>query len=136
MNYFSDTTSARHKTGSVTIGPRPVASPSTVRRHGARQSQAAAVGSTRRGPRRLAARHPIATFLVGGLSIAYDRTNNDNGIVATLTSGDARLLALAIGPILLTVAVAIPIRHRLTRDHRLMLDGTGVNGSSFHAQTG
>jgi len=51
-----------------------------------------------------------------------NRTNNDNGIVATLTSGDARLIAMAVGPILLTAAVAIPIRRRLTRDQRLMLD--------------
>jgi hypothetical protein len=29
---------------------------------------------------------------------------------------------MAVGPILLTVAVAIPIRRQLTRDHRLMLD--------------
>lgn len=58
------------------------------------------------------------------LQSVFNRTNNDNGIVAALTSGGARLLAMAVGPILLTVAVAIPIRRRLTRNHRLMLDST------------
>jgi membrane protease YdiL (CAAX protease family) len=61
-------------------------------------------------------------LLVALLHSVFNRTNNDNGIVATLSSGDARLIAMAVGPILLTAAVAIPIRHRLTRDHRLMLD--------------
>lgn len=61
-------------------------------------------------------------LLVALLHSVFNRTNNDNGIVAALTSGDARLLAMAVGPVLLTVAVAIPIRRRLTRNHRLMLD--------------
>jgi membrane protease YdiL (CAAX protease family) len=61
-------------------------------------------------------------LLVALLHSVFNRTNNDDGIVATLTSGDARLLAMAVGPVLLTVAVAIPIRRRLTRDHRLVLD--------------
>jgi hypothetical protein len=61
-------------------------------------------------------------LLVALLHSVFNRTNNDDGIVATLTSGDARILAMAVGPVLLTVAVAIPIRRRLTRDHRLVLD--------------
>ena len=61
-------------------------------------------------------------LLVALLHSVFNRTNNDNGIVATLTSGDARLVAMAVGPVLLTVAVAIPIRRRLTRNHRLILD--------------
>jgi hypothetical protein len=65
-------------------------------------------------------------LLVALLHSVFNRTNNDNGIVATLTSGDARLLAMAVGPVLLTVAVAIPIRRQLTRDHRLRLDATSV----------
>ena len=61
-------------------------------------------------------------LLVALLHSVFNRTNNDNGIVATLTSGDARPIAMAIGPVLLTAAVAIPIRRRLTRNYRLMLD--------------
>jgi uncharacterized protein len=65
-------------------------------------------------------------LLVALLHSVFNRTNNDNGIVAALTSGDARLLAMAVGPILLTVTVAIAIRRRLTRDHRLMLDAASM----------
>jgi uncharacterized protein len=65
-------------------------------------------------------------LLVALLHSVFNRTNNDNGIVATLTSGDARLLAMAVGPVLLTVAVAIPIRRRLTRDYRLTLDAAST----------
>jgi hypothetical protein len=73
----------------------------------------------------------LATFLRGPetacswwrcCTVSSTAPNNDNGIVAALTSGDARLIATAVGPVLLTVAVAIPIRRRLTRDYRLMLD--------------
>ena len=61
-------------------------------------------------------------LLVALLHSVFNRTNNDDGIVATLTSGDARLVAMAVGPVLLTVAVVVPIRRRLTRGHRLTLD--------------
>jgi membrane protease YdiL (CAAX protease family) len=61
-------------------------------------------------------------LLVALLHSVFNRTNNDDGIVAALTSGDARLVAMAVGPVLLTAAVAIPIRRRLTRSHRLKLD--------------
>ena len=39
-------------------------------------------------------------LLVALLHSVFNRTNNDDGIVATLTSGDARLMAMAISPIL------------------------------------
>ena len=50
-------------------------------------------------------RSMLATFLRGTgdslllvalLHSVFNRTNNDDGIVATLTSGDARLMAMAI----------------------------------------
>ena len=72
----------------------------------------------------------LATFLRGTgdsllltalLHSVFNRTNNDDGIVATFTSGDARLIAMAVGPVLLTAAVAI-IRRRLTRNYRRKLD--------------
>jgi len=45
----------------------------------------------------------------------FNRTNNQNGIAATLPEGDARLLTMLITVVVLTVVTAVVIRSRLSR---------------------
>jgi uncharacterized protein len=54
-------------------------------------------------------------LLVGLLHSVFNRTNNQNGIAATLLEGDARQLAMLIAVVLLTVVTAVVIRSRLGR---------------------
>ncbi len=54
-------------------------------------------------------------LLVGLLHSVFNRTNNENGIAATLLEGDARQLAMLIAVVLLTVVTAVVIRSRLSR---------------------
>jgi len=61
-------------------------------------------------------------LLVALTHSVFNRTNNDNGIVANLVSGDMRLAVMPLAVILLTVVIAIPIRRRLGRGYRLQLD--------------
>jgi uncharacterized protein len=49
-------------------------------------------------------------LLVGLLHSVFNRTNNENGIAATLLEGDARQLAMLIAVVLLTVVTAVVIR--------------------------
>jgi uncharacterized protein len=56
-------------------------------------------------------------LLVGLLHSVFNRTNNENGIAATLLEGDARQLAILIAVVLLTVVTAVFIRSRLGRQY-------------------
>jgi uncharacterized protein len=56
-------------------------------------------------------------LLVGLLHSVFIRTNNENGIAATLLEGDARRLAMLIAVVLLTVLTAVVIRSRLGRQY-------------------
>jgi CAAX protease family protein len=54
-------------------------------------------------------------LLVALLHSVFNRTNNQNGIAATLLEGDARQLTMLIAVVVLTVVTAVAIRSRLTR---------------------
>lgn len=56
-------------------------------------------------------------LLVGLLHSVFNRTNNQNGIAATLLEGDARQLAMLIAVVLLTLVTAVVIRSRLGRKY-------------------
>ena len=56
-------------------------------------------------------------LLVGLLHSVFNRTNNENGIAATLLEGGARQLAMLIAVVLLTAVTAIVIRSRLGRQY-------------------
>jgi membrane protease YdiL (CAAX protease family) len=62
------------------------------------------------------------SLLAAGLMHSvFNRTNNENGIAATLLEGDARQLAMLIAVVLLTVLTAVVIRSRLGRQYRAEL---------------
>ena len=61
-------------------------------------------------------------LLVALLHSVFNRTNNENGIAATLLDGNARGLTMLLAVLLLTGATAVTIRRRLTRAHRRQLD--------------
>jgi uncharacterized protein len=54
-------------------------------------------------------------LLVALLHSVFNRTNNQNGIAATLLVGDARQLTMLIAVLILTVVTAVVIRSRLSR---------------------
>jgi uncharacterized protein len=54
-------------------------------------------------------------LLVALLHSVFNRTNNQNGIAATLLEGNARQLTMLIAVVVLTVATAVVIRSRLSR---------------------
>jgi uncharacterized protein len=56
-------------------------------------------------------------LLVALLHSVFNRTNNQNGIAATLLEGDARQLTMFIAVVVLTVATAIAVRSRLSRQY-------------------
>jgi uncharacterized protein len=56
-------------------------------------------------------------LLVGLLHSVFNRTNNENGIAATLLEGGARQLAMLIAVVLLTVVTAVVVRSRLGRQY-------------------
>ena len=56
-------------------------------------------------------------LLVGLLHSVFNRTNNQNGIAATLLVGDARQLAMLIAVVLLTGVTAVVVRSRLGRQY-------------------
>jgi uncharacterized protein len=58
-----------------------------------------------------------SVLLVAMLPSAFNRTNNQNGIAATLLEGDARQLTMLIAVLILTVVTAIAIRSRLSRQY-------------------
>ena len=54
-------------------------------------------------------------LLVGLLHTVFNRTNNDNGLAATLLDGDARGLTMLIAVVVLTGVTAVVVRSRLSR---------------------
>jgi uncharacterized protein len=58
-----------------------------------------------------------SVLLVAVLHSVFNRTNNQNGIAATLLEGDARQLTMLIAVLILTVVTAIAIRSRLSRQY-------------------
>jgi membrane protease YdiL (CAAX protease family) len=63
-----------------------------------------------------------SVLLVALLHSVFNRTNNDNGIAASLLDGDGRRLAMLLAVIALTGAAAVLIRRRLGRAERAALD--------------
>jgi membrane protease YdiL (CAAX protease family) len=63
-----------------------------------------------------------SVLLVALLHSVFNRTNNDNGIAASLLDGDERHLAMLIAVIALTAATGVLIRRRLGRAQRAALD--------------
>jgi membrane protease YdiL (CAAX protease family) len=62
-------------------------------------------------------------LLVALLHSVFNRTANQNGIAATLVDGNARMLALLIAVVALTVVTAISVRPRPGRQHEASLAG-------------
>ena len=60
----------------------------------------------------------------------FNRSNNDEGIVAGLVEGDGRKLAGLLAVLVLTAVVAIVSRRRLSRAHRLALDSTAATAAA------
>jgi uncharacterized protein len=56
-------------------------------------------------------------LLVALLHSVFNRTNNQNGIAATLLEGNARQLTMFIAVVVLTVVTAVVIRSRLSRQY-------------------
>ena len=63
-----------------------------------------------------------SVLLVAVTHTFFNRSNNTDGIVADLVSGEARSLAALLASLLLTVVLCVVMRKRLTRDQRLALD--------------
>ena len=59
----------------------------------------------------------------------FNRSNNDEGIVAGLLEGDGRKLAGLLAVLVMTAVVAIISRRRLSRAHRLALDTTAASAA-------
>jgi uncharacterized protein len=59
---------------------------------------------------------------VAVLHSVFNRSNNDEGVVAALVEGDGRKLAGLLAVIVLTAAVALATRRRLGRSYRCELD--------------
>jgi uncharacterized protein len=55
---------------------------------------------------------------------AFNRSNNEEGVVAGLVQGQARGLAGLLAVVVLAVAIAVVVRRRLTMEHRTMLTVT------------
>ena len=62
---------------------------------------------------------------------AFNRSNNDEGVAAGLLEGQAHGLAGLLAVILLTTAVAILARHRLSRTYRAHLDAADNRSESL-----
>ncbi len=63
-----------------------------------------------------------SVFAVGLLHTIFNRSNNTDGIVASLVEGESRVLAALIATIVLTLVVGVVFRRRLSRAYRLDLD--------------
>jgi uncharacterized protein len=64
------------------------------------------------------------------LHTVFNRSNNDEGVVAGLLEGSARGLAGLLAVIVLATAVAITARRRLSRSVRLTMDSTETGSSN------
>jgi hypothetical protein len=56
----------------------------------------------------------------------FNRSNNDEGVVAGLTDGDARGLAGLLAVLVLTAVIAVVSRRRMSRSYRLELDAAAA----------
>jgi membrane protease YdiL (CAAX protease family) len=63
-----------------------------------------------------------SVLLVAVTHTFFNRSNNTDGIVADLVTGEARSLAALLASLMLTVVLCIVMRKRLTRGQRLALD--------------
>jgi CAAX protease family protein len=63
-----------------------------------------------------------SVLAVALLHSVFNRTNNDNGITASLLRGEGRQLAILLAVVALTAVVALVIRRRLARAYRHGLD--------------
>ncbi|KRE99019.1 hypothetical protein ASG88_14870 [Nocardioides sp. Soil777] len=66
---------------------------------------------------------------VAVLHSVFNRSNNDEGVIAALVEGDGRKLAGLLAVIVLTAAVALATRRRLGRDDRQELDTVETGAS-------
>ncbi|HYN97500.1 MAG TPA: hypothetical protein VES42_26995, partial [Pilimelia sp.] len=69
-------------------------------------------------------------LLVAVLHSMFNRTNNDDGIAASILTGEGRATAIPLAVIVLTAVTALVIRRRLSRAHRLHLDAQPVPGAT------
>jgi len=67
------------------------------------------------------------------LHTLFNRSNNDEGVVAGLVAGDGRKLAGLLAVLVLTAVVAVIARRRLRRSYRLVIDSPAVRGASASA---
>lgn len=63
-----------------------------------------------------------SVFAVGLMHTIFNRSNNSDGIVASLIEGEARGIAALIATIVLLLGVALAFRRRLSRSYRGELD--------------
>jgi len=63
-----------------------------------------------------------SVLLVAATHTMFNRSNNADGIVADLVSGEARSVAALLASLLLTTGLCVAMRKHLTRDQRLALD--------------
>ncbi len=68
-------------------------------------------------------------LVVAVLHSMFNRTNNEDGIAATILTGDGRATAIPLAVIVLTAVAALVIRRRLSRAHRLHLDAQPMPGT-------
>ena len=66
-----------------------------------------------------------SVLAVAVLHSVFNRSNNDEGVIAALVEGDGRKLAGLLAVIVLTAAVALATRRRLGRSYRHELDSAG-----------
>ncbi|MGY1694758.1 MULTISPECIES: CPBP family intramembrane glutamic endopeptidase [unclassified Geodermatophilus] len=63
-------------------------------------------------------------LLVALLHSVFNRTNNDNGIAAEFLDGQMRAISMLVATVLLTVAVAVVARRRLSRQYGRELEAS------------
>jgi membrane protease YdiL (CAAX protease family) len=68
-------------------------------------------------------------LLVAVLHSMFNRTNNQDGIAASILRGEGRATAIPLAVIVLTTVTALVIRRRLSRAHRLHLDAQPLDNT-------
>jgi membrane protease YdiL (CAAX protease family) len=66
---------------------------------------------------------------VAVLHSVFNRSNNDEGVIAALVEGDGRKLAGLLAVIVLTASVALATRRRLRRSYRYELDAVDTHST-------
>jgi uncharacterized protein len=67
-----------------------------------------------------------SVLAVAVLHSVFNRTNNNNGIAASLVDGEARTITMLVAVAVVTLAVSVIFRRRLTRAYRRQLDAVPV----------